>query len=293
MRVTGFCNHASLIVITKMRNFEKCNFPAPWLKLHPVYKTGSGSPVILMHELPGMTPECLNLAERIADAGFTVYLPLMFGELGQGTSWSQTLRFSIQLCISREFKLYARNQSSPITDWLRELCQKVLDEHPGPGVGVIGMCLTGGFVLSLMADKSVIAPVASQPSLPFGFVGHFNKALGTSPHLLEGARDRAKQGVPLLALRFSEDCISPSDRFATLRREFGEPTKVIEDSESLCWRRGKTLETIEINSKPGNPYRIPSDAHSVLTFCSRDGNHPVNRVVTRVIEFLREQFSKQ
>jgi dienelactone hydrolase len=246
-----------------------------------------------MHELPGMTQECVDLARRITDSGFTVYLPLLFGKPDQENSLFKTLGYAAQLCISREFNCLAKHQSSPITHWLRDLCRSARDECGGPGVGVIGMCLTGGFVLSLMADDSVIAPVASQPSLPFGFTNSSKKALGVSPQDLKAAKDRAKEGVPLLALRFSEDRISPPEKLMTLRQEFGATPKLIEDSTDLCWRRGKVLETIEINSKPANPFGISRSSHAILTLDFREKGHPTNRVFQRVIEFIQEQFSRR
>jgi hypothetical protein len=144
-----------------------------------------------------------------------------------------------------------------------------------------------------MADDSVIAPVASQPSLPFGFTNSSKKALGVSPQDLKAAKDRAKEGVPLLALRFSEDRISPPEKLMTLRQEFGATPKLIEDSTDLCWRRGKVLETIEINSKPANPFGISRSSHAILTLDFREKGHPTNRVFQRVIEFIQEQFSRR
>lgn len=201
-----------------------------------VYKKGSGPAVILMHELPGMIPECVDLARRLAE-NFTVYMPLLFGEPDKPLSALGMAKYTAQLCISKEFYCFAKNKSSPITDWLKALCRHGKQECGGQGVGVIGMCLTGGFALSLMADDSVIAPVASQPSLPFGITSTHKKALGISPDDLQNAKERANSGVPILALRFSEDSISPPEKFETLRQEFGKETDTIEDSAELCWKK--------------------------------------------------------
>ncbi|MBW4421589.1 MAG: dienelactone hydrolase family protein [Myxacorys californica WJT36-NPBG1] len=258
-----------------------------------VYRKGEGPAVILMHELPGMIPECVDLARRIADAGFTVYLPLLFGQPDEPLSIPNTLAYTAQLCISQEFYCFAKHQSSPITTWLRALCRKAHEECGNRGVGVIGMCLTGGFVLSLMADESVMAPIVGQPALPFGITHSHQAALGISQQDLEAAKKRAEQGVPILALRFSEDKISPSKRFETLRQQFDDTPDVIEESPELCWRRGRILETIEINSKPGNPYHIPQNSHPTLTLGYRGSGHPTHRVLQRVLEFLQEQLSKQ
>jgi dienelactone hydrolase len=275
-----------------MKDFTTFYFPENSSTKRLIYRKGSGDGVILMHELPGMIPECVDLARRLA-GNFTVYLPLLFGEPDKPLSVPRMLLYTAQICISKEFYCFAQNKSSPITDWLKALCRQAKQECGGRGVGVIGMCLTGGFVLSLMADDSVIAPVASQPSLPFGIIPAHKAALGVSPEELEVAKERANNGVPILALRFSEDKICPPDKFMTLRKEFGEETEVIEDSAELCWKSGKALETIEINSKPNNPYNIPQNSHAILTLgYSSELDHPANRVYQRVVKFLMKQFAK-
>jgi dienelactone hydrolase len=259
----------------------------------PVYRKGQGPAVLLLHELPGMIPECVDLARRIADRGFTVYLPLLFGEPNQPLAPLKMLQYTAQLCLSREFYCFAKHQSSPITDWLRALCRQAHQECGHRGVGVIGMCLTGGFVLSLMADEWVIAPVASQPSLPFGITPGHQASLGVSPEDLEQAKARSQQGIPLLALRFSEDKISPSAKLETIRRDFRGTPEIVEDSPELCWKRGEALETIEINSHPDNPFGIPKNSHAVLTLSFQEqADHPTYRVFERVVGFLQEQFAK-
>jgi dienelactone hydrolase len=84
---------------------------------HAVYRKGVGPGVLVMHELPGLTPQCIDLATRIESAGFTVFLPLLFGEPNSSATVANTLR----VCVSREFKCFALNESSPISVWLRPL----------------------------------------------------------------------------------------------------------------------------------------------------------------------------
>jgi dienelactone hydrolase len=274
-----------------MEDFTSFYFPEDSSSKRLVYKKGSGAAVILMHELPGMIPECVDLARRLAE-DFTVYMPLLFGEPDRPLSVPKILQYTAQICISQEFYCFAKNKSSPITEWLKALCRQAKQECGGNGVGVIGMCLTGGFVLSLMADDSVIAPVASQPSLPFGITSAHKVALGVSPEDLAVAKQRANHGVPILALRYSEDKISPPEKFKRLRQEFGEETEVLEDSAELCWKRGAALETMEINSKPGNPYKIPQTSHAVLSLgYGGKSEHPANKAYQRVVEFLQQQLA--
>lgn len=193
---------------------------------YPVYVRGNGKGVILMHELPGLTPECLEFADYLVKEGFRVYLPLFFDNL------------TVPFCLSKEFGTFAIGKSSPITDWLKKLCQHIHQEYHSQdeGIGVIGMCLTGGFVLAMMVEPSVIAPVISQPALPFyGLLcgndrSNAKEDLGVSQTDLNQAKAR---NIPLLGMRFEEDWISPCSRFEKLKREFSPECEMTDNSVDL------------------------------------------------------------
>ena len=153
---------------------------------HAVFVNGSGAGIVLMHELPGMTPPCVALAERLVAAGYRVFMPLLFGRPLKNT----ILRNTMRMCISREIWLFRTRRTSPIVDWLRSLCRKAWDECGGQGVGVIGMCLTGNFAITLLAEESVLAPVACQPTLPFGFAASARE-LAMLPEDLESVKTAA------------------------------------------------------------------------------------------------------
>jgi len=238
-----------------------------------VYTRGSGPGVVVMHEIPGITPSVARFATRVADAGFRVYLPSMFGTPGQPFSVPYVLSQMARACVSREFAVLARRESSPITDWLRALCRHVHERCGGPGVGALGMCLTGNFALALMVDESVMAPVLSQPSLPFPVSASHRAALHVSDSDLAAARGRAQLGCGVLGLRFTRDPLCPPERFERLRREFGAG-----------------FEAVEVDSSPGNPHGIPRTAHSVLTKDLVDeAGHPTRAALERVLAFLRER----
>ncbi|MEB3278833.1 MAG: dienelactone hydrolase family protein [Lyngbya sp.] len=260
--------------MSELEGFSEFNFTAE-NATRPVYDQGVGPAVVILHELPGMIPECVELARRICNQGFTVFLPLLFGQPNQPLSIPQTLAFAVQICISKEFYCFAKGESSPITNWLRALCREAKQRCNGKGVGVIGMCLTGGFVFSLMADDAVLAPVASQPSLPFPVRTKHKQALGISHQELAQIKAKLTPGVNLLALRFSEDGTCPRERFVRLRQEFGDQ-----------------VETIEIDSSPGNPHQISSMAHAVLTVHFVDNpEHPTHQALTRILAFLDEKLT--
>jgi dienelactone hydrolase len=202
--------------------FERFDFARDG-RTKPVYRRGQGPGVLLMHELPGMVPECVELARAIAAAGFSVYMPLFFGRPGQRP---KLLSSMARVCLSREFLLLGRGRTSPIVSWLRALARHVRQEAGGPAVGAIGMCLTGGFALALLLEQDVTAPVVCQPALPivFPWSGTATREdLGLDPEHLARVRGRVEgEALPVLGFRFAGDPICPKERFARLRREFGD-----------------------------------------------------------------------
>lgn len=241
-----------------------------------LYRKGSGPGVVIIHEIPGITPQVADFARRVADAGFTSVLPVLFGTPGKPMTVGYALGQMVRACISSEFYCFATKQSSPVTEWLRALCRQVHAECGGPGVGAIGMCLTGGFALALMVDESVMAPVLSQPSLPFPMGQARRQSIGISDQELAVVKERAAAGCSVLGLRFTEDPAVPVDRFAVLRRELGDG-----------------FLGIEIDSSPGNPHGIPRSAHSVLTTHFTDqAGHPTRDAFERVLAHFQKRLQQ-
>jgi dienelactone hydrolase len=192
--------------------FEEIEFEASGIS-RPVYRRGDGPGVILLHELPGLTVETRDFADWLVARGLHVVMPLLFGRPLQ--SVAAGLARAPLLCLRREFVLFTAGKASPIAGWLRDLCRCVHARCGGPGVGLIGMCLTGGFVLSTMVEASVAAPVAAQPSLPLLRSGGVDADADT----LRRAAARAA-AAPLLALRFEDDWRVPAARLDVLREAF-------------------------------------------------------------------------
>jgi len=131
-----------------------------------VYVAGTGPAVIVMTEMPGISPHVARFARWVRDAGFTVYMPSLFGRDGAVPGAEEGASIFQRACVSAEFRALASNESSPVTKWLRSLARFAHGECGGPGVGAIGMCFTGNFALTMMLEPSMLAPVLSQPSLP-------------------------------------------------------------------------------------------------------------------------------
>lgn len=185
---------------------------------HYIYTKGDGPTVVILQELPGIGDSTLRLADMLDCKGYSVALPHLFGPLRKTTGWNMVRVF----CMRREFHLFLKNGSSPIVGWLRSLCRMLKDRSDHDGVAVIGMCLTGNFALTLMADEAVLASVASQPAMPFLAQG----ALHMSEDEMKATRDRLdhldattkepfKNGQ-MLALRFEEDWMCTARKFQAI-----------------------------------------------------------------------------
>ncbi|MEP7333298.1 MAG: dienelactone hydrolase family protein [Terracoccus sp.] len=187
---------------------------------HPTYRRGSGPGVVVIHEIPGITPEVEAFANAVVDRGFTVVLPHLFGRPGAPASATEMMRSMGQVCVNKEFTKLAAGRTSPIADWLRSLARELHAELGGPGVGALGMCFTGGFALAMMVDDSVAAPVVAQPSLPFAIGSRRKADLGLSPADLEAVHRRVAGGCAVLGLQYASDSAT-GDRFDTLDAELG------------------------------------------------------------------------
>jgi dienelactone hydrolase len=222
---------------------------------HPTYRKGSGPGVIVIHEIPGVTPKVIAFAEEVVARGFTVVMPSLFGRPGAEATMSETLHSVVRVCVSREFTMFALGRTTPVAGWLRSLARDLNAQTGGAGVGAIGMCFTGGFALAMLADAPVVAPVLAQPASPAP-VGKARKAdLGLSPGDLDAVRAKVAAGCQVLGLRFEDDP-AVGTRFETLRREFGDNFIAVE---------------------------FPGRQHSTLT------EHRQQEGVDRVLAFLAEK----
>lgn len=210
---------------------------------------GDGPAIIVIAEIPGITPTVADAARRLVGEGFSVALPDLFGDRGVEPSLRQVAKVAPRLCIAREFAAFATSKTAPVADWLRALARYAHDRCGGPGVGVIGMCFTGGFALAVATDPSVLVPVMSQPSLPLGPRAAARAGIGLCVADLATVKARTvDEDLCVIGLRFTADPLVPAQRFATLRRELGD-----------------AFIAVEIDAAPGNPYGFDKRSHSVLT----------------------------
>lgn len=240
------------------------------------FEKGEGPGVVLIPEIPGLTPEVAAFGEHLVSEGFTVVIPSPFGTPGRPETTGYALGVIARLCVSKEFRCFTANAERPITKYLRAVATDLAARTPGRGVGVIGMCFTGGFALATAVEDVVKAPVLSQPSTPFAVSAKLRRDPGLSQKELEAVKERTRtDGLCVLGMRFSNDRMAPAERFVTLRAQLGD-----------------AFEVIELDSAPGNPDGYGRSAHSVLTRDLReDPPNSAYHARTRTVEFLREHLT--
>ncbi|MFM7686812.1 MAG: dienelactone hydrolase family protein, partial [Actinomycetota bacterium] len=203
-----------------LAGWERSSFTAAGLT-RDVYRRGTGPGVVVVHEIPNITPKVAQFANDVVDAGFTVLMPSLVGTPGAEPSNGSMAKSMLKVCVSKEFTHWALNQTSPVIGWLRALARNLHQDVGGAGVGAVGMCFSGGFALGMMIDDHLAAPVLSQPSLPFT-VGKKRAAdLNLSPDDARAVQRRAAEGCQVLGLRFTEDKLV-GDRFKSLRTLIGD-----------------------------------------------------------------------
>jgi dienelactone hydrolase len=234
-----------------------------------VYRRGAGPAVIVIHEMPGLHPQVIRFADRVAEAGMTVFCPVLFGVPGRPAAHpASALTMLSGMCVRFEFNVWRQGRSSPMVDWLKALARKAHAKCGGKGVGAVGMCFTGGFALAMMTEPAVVAPVLSQPSLP---IGKKVAGIDASPDEIRCAKQRfADEDLSMIGLRFYGDPFVADDRFETLKREFGD-----------------RFEAIELDPKDAAPGPL-KHAHSVLTINLAETG-PTKAAEQRVIQFFRER----
>jgi dienelactone hydrolase len=239
-----------------------------------VFVAGNGPAAIVMAEIPGIHPHVSRFARWVRDAGFTVWMPNLFGEPGRPLSIPHMLGVLARACISREFRAFAADRSSPVNHWLRALAAHAHPICGGCGVGAIGMCFTGNFALSMMLEPAMLAPVLAQPSLPLGQARgmHIGK-----DELAEVKARMQREDLTVLAYRFAGDPRCRAERFAAYEQALGDRFvgRVLPDSAA---------------NREGIAGRMPP--HSVVTTHLIDGDgEPTRQALDEILDFFHKRLA--
>jgi dienelactone hydrolase len=255
-----------------LRGFERGTFTHDGMT-RDVLRVGSGPAVIVMAEMPGISPRVIGFAERVAGIGCTAVLPVLFGTPGRDpnpgvrsrlVAVSYGVATILRACVSREFVVWATGQTSPVVAWLRALAAHEHERCGGPGVGAVGMCFTGGYALAMAADDRIVAPVLSQPSCPFPVTAAQRCAIDICDEDLQAVRRRcAEDGLQVVGLRFKGDRFVPAERFAFLREQLGDAFVAVElegrDANPRAFMPPHSVLTEHLIDEPGQPTRAALD----------------------------------
>jgi dienelactone hydrolase len=231
-----------------------------------VFVSGAGPAVIVMTEMPWISPHVARFARWVREAGFTVYMPDLFGDAGAPVTPLKAVATMAATCIAGEFHAFRANSSGPAARWLRALARLAHEEAGGKGVGAIGMCFTGNFALSMMLEPAMLAPVLSQPSLPMNDPAGMHIA----PDELKAVKERMdREDLTVLAYRFEGDSFCRAARFAAYEQALGDRFigTVLPDSAANPNARMKmphSVVTLHLIDKQGEPTRKARDG--ILAF---------------------------
>lgn len=243
--------------ITQIESYEKEAFSFKmrngYTAKHDVYSQGSGDKiVVIIQELPGIGQETLALADRFVERGYRVVLPHLFGPIGKISVAGNLFRV---FCMQREFKLFAKNESSPIVDFLSGLCQALKERYQTKGVAVIGMCLTGNFAISLMANEAVLAGFASQPSM----AAFSQESLHMSAEEIEKVKNKLDNVGPMHCGSFEGDRLCSPQKIQLIDKTFNQ-----EGQQRIIFHtlpgKGHAVLTIDFVDEEGHPTRQTLDA---------------------------------
>ncbi|HEY9313157.1 dienelactone hydrolase family protein [Williamsia sp.] len=259
-----------------LSDFEKTDF-THFGRTRIIYRRGQGPAVIIIAEIPGITPKVLEFARKVSDIGCTAVLPSLFGIDGLDphhaapADLGKMVASLVPACISSEFTTLATGKSSPVVAWLRALAAHEHARCGGPGVGAIGMCFTGGFALAMATDERLLAPVLAQPSLPGRPINALAGNIDISPEELETVKGRCARGLQVLGVRFKNDRLSPPKRFEFLREQLGD-----------------AFVAIELDDSAAGPSPIPP--HSPLTeHLIDEPGQPTRQALDEVLDLFRRR----
>ncbi len=244
----------------------------------PVYVGGVGPAVIVISEMPGISPHVARFARWVRDAGFTCFLPSLFGVDGAVADAERGADVFRRACVSAEFRAFGAGVgASSVTAWLRGLARLANEECGGGGVGAIGMCFTGNFAVAMMIEPAVVAPVVAQPALPMDDLG----GLELSSEELAAVKGRLERDdLVILGYRFAGDQICRAERFAAYRQVFGDRFLARELPDSAA----------NMGELPSFFSTYVDYPHSVFTvhLVDEDGS-PTRHALAEVLEFFAQR----
>ena len=237
-------------------------------------------PVLLLHELPGLSSKTLWYADMLAKH-FTVYVPLLFGDPNLYSLPTGLMAYAFN---GEWEELKDPKGSRPIIQWLKKVVKFIDKRHQERHkIGIIGMCLTGSLPLALVDHPRIHGVVIAQPSLPLIAIrDEAKKSLGISKAEVDLVKSRVTaenpNGVRIYGVRFEKDTTAKRVKHLRMIDKFkhGFIDREIGSGE------------YDIHDKDGNTlYKISDGAHSTLIIeWENFPQHPSQIRREEIVQFL-------
>lgn len=139
---------------------------------------GVGPGVVLLPDMLGVTPSMKNTAKRLCQEGYHVLLPDIYS----------SVKGAVKYCVRAAFQEAVRYNEAD-TPQLNEIHNivdffKAFPYVAKNRIGMIGVCLTGGFVLHMALREDIAAPVVFHytfgmegAGIPLGCLKNLNKTI--------------------------------------------------------------------------------------------------------------------
>ena len=158
--------------------------------------------IIFLHDITGIQESTRETARHLFREGYQVLIPDLFSKDG---AWNYCVRMLFdKVCRDNE-------ENNPAMMEIHELIEKfkAFEEVDSENIGLIGQCLSGGFVLQAAMRPDLKAPVVFHHSFGFSGSGMPKTCVPKVQHKIQG--------------HFSNfDFITPKERVAELKTDLGE-----------------------------------------------------------------------
>ena len=175
-------NSMKMILIRQMTEMEIKTITLPTRQIEvEVYAPAQTSEklpaILLLHELFGILDVYREDAQDLADRGYLVYVPNLFS--------GGAVKYCIRAMVSKAGRINAAD--SEVNQEIHVLLDALkADPRSNGRLGMLGQCLTGGYVIQMAKREDMLAPVVYHHSLGIQGAGVPNNESLDEVRILQG-----------------------------------------------------------------------------------------------------------
>ena len=175
-------NSMKMVLIRQMTEMEIKTITLPTRQIEvEVYAPAQSSEkmpsILLLHELFGILDVYREDAQDLADRGYLVYVPNLFS--------GGAVKYCIRAMVSKAGRINAAD--SEVNQEIHVLLDALkADPRSNGRLGMLGQCLTGGYVIQMAKREDMLAPVVYHHSLGIEGAGVPKKESLDEVRILQG-----------------------------------------------------------------------------------------------------------